>query len=1205
MPSNTSEEGPRGETMSPAHAAGRTPVSFPSTDMIADRRVLLEIGMAAVFLACIVFTAARLLITLRTGKLTPWWIDAMSAVAIAALYLWYRRTPESRSPVAANGTALAATLALLVPVAYGMSSSVWWLGLVGFAMVMLGRRNEAFVWGVLIPVLVVGTVLVEPWVQLEGAAGEPPLEHTLAKVVFVVLLVGMAAAFRRAAEKRAVALHDSEQRYRTLFQRAPVGVFQCDSRRRVTDCNDRAAEILGKTREHLIGRDLRSLSDDRPVAAIEDALEGVQGSYDGPYLRSDGSEESFVSIRTVPLVGGDGRVRGALGIAGDVTERVRMERELLRSHDELEHRVRERTAELQQSRSVIENILNSVPQAVFWKDRQSVYLGCNQVFSRGAGLADPADIIGHTDFELPWRDRADAYRADDREVMETGRPKRDIVEPVAQADGAVLWARTSKIPLVGERGEIYGVLGVFEDITERKRSEEALRESEQKFSAAFHASPDLMAITRLSDGRILEVNEAYCGLLGHSREESIGKTTSELSIWVDPADRLSLVTSLQARGQLDDFEVRLRCKSGRILECLDSARTISLEGQPCMLSAVHDITARKAAEDALRASEERYRLITTNTSDGIFTLDLGGTVTFASPNLLAAGGYSEADVVGRPMTDFVPAESRAHVRDKFVRSMRGEHIPDYEIEVLGADGSRRPIEISMSHLTDAQGTIVGRVGVLRDITERKRLEEEMRRSAQAIEQVGEAIVITDPAGTIEYVNPAFTRITGYSREEAIGENPRILNSGNQQPEFYGQMWATLARGDAWHGHFINRRKDGSLYEADATIAPVRRESGEVLHYVAVQRDVTEEMGLQAQLRQAQKMEAIGGLAGGIAHDFNNLLQAILSHIQLFRMDPRSREVELADLEALVERGAGLARQLLLFSRPETTRRELMDLNDVVRNSGKLLRRLLRENVELVVALGGGPLTVEADPGQIGQVLMNLAVNAADAMATGGRLTIRTGRDGPEVWLEAEDAGVGIPAEIRERIFEPFFTTKAPGHGTGLGLSVVHGIVASHGGRVELQSEVGTGTRIRVVLPEKAGPAGPRAVPPASAALPAGHGERVLVVEDEVAARQGLAEILVMLGYEVITVGSGESAGLLPDDPPFDVLLTDLMLPDVDGAALAQGLIDRWPKLKVIIMSGYGEDEALRHARELGPVVFLQKPFDIGTLARELRAALEG
>ncbi len=290
-----------------------------NVDVVGDRDKLIFVGMAAVFAACVAFGAARLVLALNAGALTPWWANLGGAAAMLTLYLWYRRRPGERSAEAAHGTALVATLALLVPVVYGMGSTIWWLGLVGFAMVLLGRRREAWVWGLVIPLVITGAVLVEPSVQLEGAAGETRLESGMAKIAFALVLVSMAAAFRGVAERRARELHDSEERHRNLFDRAPVGIVHYDKGMHITDCNGRFAGILGSDRERLVGLDLRLLGDKRVLPALQVALSGGQGEYDGPFDSGTTRTGIFLSIRTAPLHGEDSHVVGAIGILEDVT----------------------------------------------------------------------------------------------------------------------------------------------------------------------------------------------------------------------------------------------------------------------------------------------------------------------------------------------------------------------------------------------------------------------------------------------------------------------------------------------------------------------------------------------------------------------------------------------------------------------------------------------------------------------------------------------------------------------------------------------------------------------------------------------------------------------------------------------------------------------------------------------------------------------
>jgi PAS domain S-box-containing protein len=492
--------------------------------------------------------------------------------------------------------------------------------------------------------------------------------------------------------------------------------------------------------------------------------------------------------------------------------------------------------------------------------------------------------------------------------------------------------------------------------------------------------------------------------------------------------------------------------------------------------------------------------------------------------------------------------------------------------------------------------------------ERKRTEGVLRGSEERYRLVMQGA----PVGVFHYdtdlritdCNERFISILRSKRERLIGFDMNLLQDQSVLPAIRA---ATLGEYGEYEGPYRPTTGVAELFVALRT-APLHGEDGAIIGSVGIVEDTTKHRQLEEQLLQSQKMESVGSLAGGVAHDFNNLLQAMLSHAQLLRRfseDPAKVLDVVGELERQINRGASLTRQLLVFSRRETVKPELVDLNDVVREATQFLQRLVRANIALVIDLAPRRLAVEADRGQLQQVLMNLTVNASHAMPEGGKLFIWTGAVGAgEASLTVEDTGHGIPEAIRERIFEPFFTTKELGKGTGLGLSVVHGIVTGHGGRIEVESAVGRGTTFRVFLPlaSDGAPAveeGRSDAPP----LATGTGERILIVEDEDAAREGLQQILASLGYEVAAVASGEEATVLQADRPFDLLLTDLMLPGVTGSQLAADLLARWPALKVILMSGYHEDDAVRRAVSEGGVRFLQKPFDMATLAREVYAGL--
>jgi two-component system, cell cycle sensor histidine kinase and response regulator CckA len=826
--------------------------------------------------------------------------------------------------------------------------------------------------------------------------------------------------------------------------------------------------------------------------------------------------------------------------------------------------------------------------------------GGSEAIARGGGL----NYFAVTRAALPDPTAAQAL-AGMLAVLGEDLPSYSLEYP-CHAPDTQRWFELQVTPLAGARA---GLVVVHTDISDRKLAEAALGESEQRYRSLFEQSP--IGIYRTTpEGRILMVNRAILEMLRYDSAEDLAARNLEEAGFQPDNPRGRFKDLLARDGEVRGLEASWTTSDGHRLLVIENARAIRAADGAILHyeGTVEDVTARRLAEQQAMAERARFQTLTESAPFGMRLSDAGGTITYVNPAWVALFGYPLADTptleAWRELA-FPDAARRADAAalweaDRPARE-RGETVTR-ALRVTCKDGSRKFVLMTTATLEGSQilTTCV-------DVTEATTAQEGQRRLATAIEQAGEGVMITGPDGTIEYVNPAFEDITGYARAEAIGRNPRILKSGRHDQAFYSELWRTISSGETWHGRLVNRRKDGSLYEEEATITPIRDERSGIVNYVAIKRDVTHETELQEQLNQAQKMEAVGRLAGGIAHDFNNLLQAVMSEVGVLRqrMPVGAGQAEsFDDLDRLVRRGAGLTRQLLLFSRQQVSRPELLDLVDVVSGSASMLRRIVRENVEIVSELGPGALPVRADRGQLEQVLMNLVVNASDAMPGGGRVTLRAGSDDEQVWFSVADTGHGIPSSVLAHIFEPFFTTKAVGKGTGLGLSVVHGIVTAQGGSIEVGRGESAGATFTVRLPRSAATAAQAAPAPRPPEVAPGGGERVLVVEDEEGAREGLATLLGMFGYEVTAVGSGEEARSLPPERVFDLVLTDLLLPGVKGDVLAVELKQRWPRLRVVLMSGYAEDETVRQAVAGRRVDYLQKPFDADTLARAVRRALD-
>jgi PAS domain S-box-containing protein len=534
------------------------------------------------------------------------------------------------------------------------------------------------------------------------------------------------------------------------------------------------------------------------------------------------------------------------------------------------------------------------------------------------------------------------------------------------------------------------------------------------------------------------------------------------------------------------------------------------------------------------------------------------------------------------------------------------------------------VETVTSPIGLSDGTVEGYIAMIRDISERIQAGEEHVRLSTAIEQAAESVVITDRDGTIQYVNPAFKVITGYSRKEVIGKNSRILKSGKHGKEFYTSMWKTITNGRVWKGHFINTKKDGTLYQIEATISPIKNGTGEIINFVAVNRDVTEEIKLEGKLRQAQKMEAIGTLAGGIAHDFNNILSAIMGYTELAEYDmPEGSKARNNLMEVLKagRRAKDLVQQILAFSRQGEQERKPLKISHIINEALKLLRASLPTTIDIRRSTETDTDIIEADSTQIHQIMINLCANAAHAMNNNGGVlkvgirNVKVGNKdrgaeypnlppGPYVMLTVRDTGHGMSAEVLDHIFDPYFSTKEKGEGTGLGLAVVHGIVKSHGGAITAYSEVGKGSTFNIYFPatEK------KVVQKEEKAevISTGH-QRILFVDDEPALVDIGKKMLEHLGYEVVArVSSVEALEAFRNNPDkFDLIITDKTMPQMTGFDLAGEIKQVRPDIPIILCTGFSDTTDTDKAKAMGISGLIMKPVVGREMAESIKHVLEG
>ena len=804
----------------------------------------------------------------------------------------------------------------------------------------------------------------------------------------------------------------------------------------------------------------------------------------------------------------------------------------------------------------------------------------------------PSDLIGRHFDSL--RDKETAP-ANEMTWARIGRDDTVMREDFnTRDDGTTFWGQVSIRNITYKQSPYF--LCIVRDITAQKSAEasqKALLDEMRCLEMTLEESP-AVAIQWLptADWKVAYVSKNVAQFGYTASDFMSGDIPYERFIHPDDLARVSEeVTHNVANGD-NEYEqsYRVICRDGEIRWLDDRTSVLRNETGEVRLyqGVLLDITDRKNAEVALLESTNQLRAMFESANCALVAIDANFHYRRWNRRWEQMTQVSGDQLQQSTIFDQTPLNEHEAFRTRIARLANGE-LDQYQVErrFVRTDGSILWGDVSVTAMRDPLGNVVEYLAVVVDITAQKTANAELYRLQAAITQADEVIMITDTRGNIQYANPAFERVTGYDLHEVIGKKTSLLRSATHSEDFYDGLWSTILGGHVWKGRFTNQRKDGSLFEVESSISPMRDEHGTINSFIAVNRDVTHERELEKQLMQSQKLEAIGTLAGGIAHDFNNILGAILGYTELAIQEVEENQQVKDDLQHVLtasERARDLIQQILVFSRKSEHVRAPVAIHLIVKEAVKLLRASIPASIEIVTDIDRSAGLVHSDPTLIHQIAVNLCTNAFHAMSSSahGTLTVTLGpvdvtpemvspalqvTPGRFALLRVSDTGCGMSPEIRERIFEPFFTTKGIGEGTGMGLSTVHGIVKTHDGAILVESTPGQGSVFEVYLPQCMGTSQAGTID--DTPIIEGQGEHVLIVDDEPALSNMLAKTLERVGYRVSAcIDSRNALALFTQSPDtFDVIVTDLTMPNMTGRELATAIRQIRPDIPIIVITG--------------------------------------